>query len=323
MNADKPLVTISMMTYNQEKYVRDAVRGLLGQTYEPLEIVISDDCSTDKTWEIINEEIDKYKVAGGIHKNIVLNRNEKNLGIACHMSRVTTFFNGVLMVACAGDDISLPNRVEKIVEAWCKSGQSATVIFHDGLKINLAGEVIGTIGRRDVDSPLGACMSYCFAKMAGAFGKIEEDGAFEDHVLGRRAILLGEVLILDDKLIKYRVGSGVSSVLHERRAPELRSAVGRAASYRQNLRDVEYWHGKGNLTDEVFDALVGKYTARRNEMEALIKLITGSSFFIRWAAFKQLYLSKLKIKEAVLKAPYLLPKSIGDAIYKFYDSRRR
>ena len=48
-----PLVTFALFTYNQERYVREAVEGVLAQTYEPLEIIISDDCSTDMTFSII------------------------------------------------------------------------------------------------------------------------------------------------------------------------------------------------------------------------------------------------------------------------------
>ena len=103
---EKPLVTISMITYNQERYVRDAVRGALAQTYEPLEIVISDDCSTDGTWNIIVDEVESYRKSGGIHKNIVLNRNEKNLGIIRHCQAQQSRIHGELRVGNAGDDIS-------------------------------------------------------------------------------------------------------------------------------------------------------------------------------------------------------------------------
>ena len=78
MKQGRPMVTICMGTYNQEEYVRDSVRGLLSQTYTPLEIVISDDCSKDHTWEIILEEVENYRKSGGEHK-IVLNRNAHNL----------------------------------------------------------------------------------------------------------------------------------------------------------------------------------------------------------------------------------------------------
>ena len=129
---EKPLVTISMAAYNQERFIRDSVRGVLAQTYEPLEIVISDDHSTDRTWEIINEEVAAYKASGGIHKNIVLNRNERNLGIALHSNVISALEHGVLRVANAGDDISFPNRVERIVEEWVKDGSRASFIHNGG-----------------------------------------------------------------------------------------------------------------------------------------------------------------------------------------------
>ena len=45
--SDRPLVTFALFAYNQEKYIREAVEGAFAQTYAPLEIILSDDCSTD------------------------------------------------------------------------------------------------------------------------------------------------------------------------------------------------------------------------------------------------------------------------------------
>jgi len=58
---EKPLVSICLFAYNQEKYIKEAIRGVLNQTYENLGIIISDDCSTDNTYVIIKEEVEKYK----------------------------------------------------------------------------------------------------------------------------------------------------------------------------------------------------------------------------------------------------------------------
>ena len=41
-----PLVTFALFAYNQERYVREAVEGAFAQTYQPLEIILSDDCSS-------------------------------------------------------------------------------------------------------------------------------------------------------------------------------------------------------------------------------------------------------------------------------------
>lgn len=47
---DHPLVTFALLAYSQEKYIREAVEGAFAQTYEPLEIILSDDCSSDRTY---------------------------------------------------------------------------------------------------------------------------------------------------------------------------------------------------------------------------------------------------------------------------------
>jgi glycosyltransferase involved in cell wall biosynthesis len=51
-----------MFAYNHERFIAEAVRGALSQTYSPLEIIISDDCSTDRTFEIIQSEVAGYSV---------------------------------------------------------------------------------------------------------------------------------------------------------------------------------------------------------------------------------------------------------------------
>ena len=74
MTTYKPLVPISLMTYNQEKHARDMARGVPAQTYEPLEIV--------------NDEVDRYKASGGAHKNIVLNNLNFLLGVVMELQVV-------------------------------------------------------------------------------------------------------------------------------------------------------------------------------------------------------------------------------------------
>jgi glycosyltransferase involved in cell wall biosynthesis len=56
-----PLVSLCIFTYNQEKYIREAVEGALSQDYPNLEIIISDDNSTDSTYD---RTIDYVKKAG-------------------------------------------------------------------------------------------------------------------------------------------------------------------------------------------------------------------------------------------------------------------
>ena len=50
-------VTFVLFAYNQEKYIREAVEGALSQTYGAMEIILSDDRSTDRTFEIMEEVV--------------------------------------------------------------------------------------------------------------------------------------------------------------------------------------------------------------------------------------------------------------------------
>ena len=59
---DKPLITFLLVSYNQEAYIREAIEGALAQTYSPLEIVISDDCSSDATFSLIKEACDPKRL---------------------------------------------------------------------------------------------------------------------------------------------------------------------------------------------------------------------------------------------------------------------
>jgi cellulose synthase/poly-beta-1,6-N-acetylglucosamine synthase-like glycosyltransferase len=74
---DRPLVSILLIAYNQEKQIADAVRSALAQTYTPLEIIISDDASSDATFTTIEAAIAGYR---GPHK-VIARRNAANQGI--------------------------------------------------------------------------------------------------------------------------------------------------------------------------------------------------------------------------------------------------
>ncbi len=111
---ERPLVTFALFAYNQEKYIREAVEGAFSQTYEPLEIILSDDCSTDRTFEIIQEMAAEYR---GPHLVRVLQTPE-NVGILSHVLMRGKQASGNIIVVAAGDDVSMPDRTMSIVKAF-------------------------------------------------------------------------------------------------------------------------------------------------------------------------------------------------------------
>ena len=88
--APRPLVTMLLLAYQQQETIEAALRSALAQPYSPLEIVVSDDASTDGTWALVERMVADY---AGQHR-LVLNRNPVNLGIGAHINRMVSLSPG-------------------------------------------------------------------------------------------------------------------------------------------------------------------------------------------------------------------------------------
>lgn len=105
---NNPLVSVIIPCFNAEKYVESAVRSIMNQTYKNLEIIVTDDFSTDKSFEIL-------KNLAKEDSRIKLYKNEKNLKIVKTLNNMVLKANGKYIARMDADDISLPERIEKQV----------------------------------------------------------------------------------------------------------------------------------------------------------------------------------------------------------------
>lgn len=103
-----PRLSVLIITYKQENLVKRAIDSLLAQKDYIYEICVSDDCSPDKTWEVLREYDRQYP---GLFK---LNRNEPNLGIFANYEKSWTMPTGDIIYTLAGDD-ECPNGWLKTV----------------------------------------------------------------------------------------------------------------------------------------------------------------------------------------------------------------
>lgn len=93
-----PRISVRIICYKQEELIKRAVNSLLAQKDYIYEICVSDDCSPDRTWEVLKEYDKQYP---GLFK---LHRNEHNLGIFENIEHIWTMPTGDIVYNLAGDD---------------------------------------------------------------------------------------------------------------------------------------------------------------------------------------------------------------------------
>lgn len=280
----RPLVSVAVMTYNQERYVRKAVASILDQTYNNIEVIISDDHSTDGTWDVILDEIGKRHLDD--QSVVMLNRNTDNMGVAKHFEWIISQCHGEFVVCQAGDDVSYPDRIEKIVAAYCRN-KNATVVCHKSNCIDVDGHPTGHINTTSAFQPLGAMMAYS-RRVATEFEPISEQGAWEDDVYARRAQMLGEEIRLDSVLMDYRVGgSGISSGKDKTSERRIRVSRGCLASARQSRKDLEFCRKK--IGEPKFCEVLAIIDRYERFYSNEYKMYSGSTYWERINAFNELY----------------------------------
>ena len=251
-SSERSLISFVMLTYNQEKLIEEAMEGAFSQTYQPMEILISDDHSTDRTYEVIERVAASYD---GPHQ-LKTWKNRTNLGVAENFNKAMEASSGAILVLAAGDDISAPDRVERTAQAFAAEGVS---LVHSSVnRIDENGRpVSGSETNALLMSPhsiydvakstslyigaTGAIRRALFEK----YGRIEHDEAIEDLVYGFRAALEGGSKYIDAPLVRYRVGTGLSTTVSDLEEAHIEKDKGqnslstRIDVFKQRLADIK------------------------------------------------------------------------------------
>jgi glycosyltransferase involved in cell wall biosynthesis len=120
----RPLISIVMLCYNHERFVAEALDGVLAQTYSPLEIVIIDDCSQDRTPDIVAKRLAERPELS----NVRFIRNARNLRLLGARELGIKSTRGDFIVNTCDDDVMMPNMVAEMVEVWRKRDVSLITV---------------------------------------------------------------------------------------------------------------------------------------------------------------------------------------------------
>ena len=151
-----PLITVGIATYNASNSIERAVNSALSQSWEPLEIIIVDDCSKDNTYKKLKRLSSKYK-------KIRIFRNIKNHGIGHVRNLIIKKTRGQFLAFFDDDDESMPERLklqyQRILEYEKNLNHPSLVVCHTSRKViypNGKIRIEGTLGTKiNSKSPFG------------------------------------------------------------------------------------------------------------------------------------------------------------------------
>ncbi len=203
-----PKISLIMSVYNGEDYIAEAIDSVLNQSFTDWELIVINDCSTDKTAEILS----KYEL---LDKRVKVYTNEVNLRLPSSLNKALSLAEGKYIARMDADDICLPDRLSKQYDFMEKNQD---VALSSCRFMTLKNGVIssgGCGGRSDAESikalllvtnPILHPGIIAKAEVIKQLGYDKNFTCTEDMELWTRFVLAGyKIEILSEYLMIYRL----------------------------------------------------------------------------------------------------------------------
>lgn len=223
MAVSTPLVSVVMTTYNHEKYIAEAIKSVLEQTFTDFELIIINDGSSDNTDEIIKLFLSDKRI-------IYICQDNQGPSVAVNNGILTA--KGKYIALMSGDDVCYPERLEKQYQYLDTNGQKIAfswVDFIDDDSQLILGKHFAKHFFNYQNQTRAEMLNTLFFKgnyLCSVSAFIEKDilleaGLFhlssiqlQDFDMWIKLVKRYEIFILTDKLIKYRVRSDGENLSH-------------------------------------------------------------------------------------------------------------
>jgi glycosyltransferase involved in cell wall biosynthesis len=208
---NKPKVSIGVPIFNGDKYLSEMLDSLISQTFVDFEIIISDNNSTDNTFEIVTKYAQK-------DNRIKYFKQEYNIGAAKNWKFVLSESNGEFFFWASCDDIWAPNFIESLLSGFQNDNILSVFCFYDiidyydNTKVESVYPVSCTTNNK-FNNFLICLLNEDVIKIFGIFrtqnlktivNKLKSDDYFEIAVLRWNA-LMGGLVIIPHSLFTYRL----------------------------------------------------------------------------------------------------------------------
>lgn len=235
-----PLVSIALCTYNGARFLREQLDSLVNQDYSNLEIIVTDDCSSDQTRQILEEYAERFSF-------IKLYLNTENLGYVKNFEKAIQLCSGDLIALSDQDDIWSLDKISKMQEHI----GDHLLSYHDSEFINERGEsmnkklsdVVNMYAGNDFkpfllfNSVSGhACL---FKKELIQGGCLPFPKAvFHDRWLAFAATNLGSIGYLNLSLVKYRQHENSDTNILKLDRKKVEAAVGTDHNIKKTIAEI-------------------------------------------------------------------------------------
>ncbi len=246
-----PLLSIIVANYNTEKYLRVCLDSILKQSYQPLEIIVYDDCSTDSSINIIREYVEKYP---NLPHRVIAIYGKKNLGVAAARHAAILQAQGEYITTLDSDDFFYDSQKlekEMTLTLQFKTDQNKDILaFSDIMLVDSDGKDTGPLWQ-----PQSMKQGHIFDSILTRSCMIPRDFIMKRDAYFQSGGYNHKLVIFEDWDLKIRLahqydfyftgiigiayrrhGSGLSSTPHKKQAAIL------SKIFKKNLRLVENQH---------------------------------------------------------------------------------
>lgn len=210
-------VSLCLVSFNHEDFIAQAVESALNQDRPPHEIILSDDSSSDRTFEIMSELAKRYRGPS----RVIVSRNDSNIGVSAHVSKIMMLGTGDVILIIAGDDVAQPWLVRKCTELF-EERPDMMVLCSNPIVIDETGQELGVLVGGDKSKyqldwqnymqsvPVLFFINGWRRDVVELFGPLRTHST-EDHEILFRGGLLGRIHYVNLSLNYYRRHSGNES----------------------------------------------------------------------------------------------------------------
>ena len=237
MTATRNKISVVLATFNGIKFIKEQLDSIRTQTQIPDEVIISDDCSNDGTYEFCRKYIDEHKLNGW-----TVHRNPENLGVRKNFRNAMMKCTGDYIFTCDQDDIWIPDKISVMVQAMNEHPEilllaSNYIPFRNGETINAHvknlsrddGEIIPLRLKDYWLGNLRPGCTFCFRrKILERFSVMDIEKRHHDSMLWKYAMLSDGLYLINRQTIKFRRHDSNATNQFRRKAPSITQRINEA-----------------------------------------------------------------------------------------------